>query len=232
MKEWKTKKGVRVSCILSGRSNVYLISTQRINILFDTSIKKNQRLLAEALALKGIKHIDYVILSHTHFDHVGNVEFIKTSYEAKVVLNKKEEDLLKNGINKLPRGTNWFTKLLINKLGDKQSGRIFMPKCDSDICIESEYSFKDQGLDAKVISTPGHTIGSMSLIIGGEIALVGDAMVNIVPWSIYPPFADDTNQLLRSWKRLLDTGSELFLPSHGNEITSRKLMENYVKRNL
>jgi glyoxylase-like metal-dependent hydrolase (beta-lactamase superfamily II) len=231
MKEWQTNNGVRVSCVLTGRSNVYLISTQHINILFDTSIKKSQRLLAKALDFKGIKHIDYLILSHTHFDHAGNAGFIKTNYAAKVILNQKEENILRNGIKKLPGGTNWFTKQMINLLGEKQSGRIFMPKCDPDICIESEYSFKEQGLDAILVSTPGHSIGSMSLIIGGEIALVGDTMVNIVPWSIYPPFADDTNQLLRSWKKLLDTGSELFLPSHGKQITRRKLMKNYFRRN-
>ncbi len=62
------------------------------------------------------------------------------------------------------------------------------------------------------------------MIVNNEIALVGDAMVGMFKNSIYPPFACDTEQMVESWGKLLETGCSLFLPAHGTE-NSRELVE-------
>jgi hypothetical protein len=49
-------------------------------------------------------------------------------------------------------------------------------------------------------------------------------MFGIFPNSIYPPFAYNTEQLISSWGKLLESKCVLFLPSHGSQI-SRKLAE-------
>ena len=71
---------------------------------------------------------------------------------------------------------------------------------------------------------PGHCRGAMSMIVDDEIAIVGDTMVNVGPWSVFPPFADHVAQLLESWKRRLETGCRIFLPGHGTPI-GRPLLE-------
>jgi hydroxyacylglutathione hydrolase len=86
------------------------------------------------------------------------------------------------------------------------------------------------GFNATILHTPGHTPGSMSLIVDGEIALVGDCMFGVFKGSAFPPFALDTRQMIESWGKLLDTGCRLFLPSHGTS-DSRELVErDYNKR--
>jgi hypothetical protein len=68
------------------------------------------------------------------------------------------------------------------------------------------------------------------VIVNGELALVGDAMFGVFRNSIFPPFADDVPQMVKSWGKLLDTGCSLFLPSHGSA-NSRALVEReYTKR--
>jgi hypothetical protein len=67
-------------------------------------------------------------------------------------------------------------------------------------------------------------MGSISLIIDDEIAAVGDAMVGTLPGKIYPPFADDVPELIRSWEILLNTGCGTFLPAHGSA-KRRQLVE-------
>ena len=83
---------------------------------------------------------------------------------------------------------------------------------------------------AYLLHTPGHTSGSISLIIDDEIALVGDALFHILPWSVFPPFGNDIDQLIESWKKLLGTGCRLFLPAHGSEIKKELLERCYTKR--
>ena len=70
----------------------------------------------------------------------------------------------------------------------------------------------------------------MSVIVDDDIALVGDAMTSYLPGSIFPQFADNKQQVILSWGRLLETNCRLFFPAHGEEITREKLLKNYNKR--
>jgi glyoxylase-like metal-dependent hydrolase (beta-lactamase superfamily II) len=45
------------------------------------------------------------------------------------------------------------------------------------------------GFDAYLLNTPGHSPGSLSVFVGHEIAVVGDAMFGVAPRSVFPPFA-------------------------------------------
>jgi len=65
-----------------------------------------------------------------------------------------------------------------------------------------------------------------------KISIVGDAMFGVSKRSIFPPFADDEPEMVKSWKKLLNTGSSLFLPSHGNENSREKVESNYIKYSL
>ena len=58
MKKWKTKSGIEAIQILSGRSNVFLLSNERKNILIDTSVKRLRNKLEKQLDLLGIKTVD------------------------------------------------------------------------------------------------------------------------------------------------------------------------------
>jgi glyoxylase-like metal-dependent hydrolase (beta-lactamase superfamily II) len=47
--------------------------------------------------------------------------------------------------------------------------------------------------------------------------------------SIFPPFADDTEIMIKSWKKLLETNCKLFLPGHGKGISRELLEKQYSK---
>lgn len=101
--------------------------------------------------------------------------------------------------------------------------------CQPDFLVDSVFRFDDNGLNAYLLHTPGHTVGSMSLIVDDEIALVGDAMFGIFPNSIFPPFADDVKNLVNSWGKLLATGCKIFLPAHGSGSERRLVKKSIVK---
>lgn len=100
-----------------------------------------------------------------------------------------------------------------------------------DIEVEDKYDLSSFGFNAYIIHTPGHTYGSMSIIVDNEIALVGDAMSGLFN-SICPPFALDTKLMAESWKRLLDTGCSVYLPSHGTEDSREFVSKQYEKYSL
>ena len=82
-----------------------------------------------------------------------------------------------------------------------------------------------------MIHTPGHTAGSMSLIIDDELAVVGDTMFGVFRWSVFPPFAEDEKLMIKSWGRLLETKCSEFIPSHGTANSRLSVQKEYNKRN-
>jgi len=55
-------------------------------------------------------------------------------------------------------------------------------------------------------------------------------MFGVFRYSVFPPFAVDERQLLKSWGKLLDTKCTLFLPSHGTENPRWLVQKDYNNR--
>ena len=75
-------------------STVYFIKLNNQNILIDTSSKENQQELLKDLNQLNItpKDINILILTHSHYDHVGNNDLFKN---AKIITNNNTNDLPK-----------------------------------------------------------------------------------------------------------------------------------------
>jgi uncharacterized membrane-anchored protein len=67
MKRWRTKSGYDIIMILSGRSNVYLLTNGEKNILIDTSVSRLWNRLQQKLDKLGINSIDYLIVKLVGF---------------------------------------------------------------------------------------------------------------------------------------------------------------------
>jgi glyoxylase-like metal-dependent hydrolase (beta-lactamase superfamily II) len=224
MKIWNLYNGYKIDQVLSGRSNSYLISTDNGNILVDTGRKNKRTLLIKNLQRLQIEKIDWLILTHAHFDHCENAGYFQKNYNCRVVVSEKGLSNVKRGYSTLPRGTNPISKI-ISGLGNQFLLRLFhFESFDLDHTYDEFFSFSLPGIDIELIATPGHSDDSISIIVNNEMALVGDAMFGIFKNSIFPPFADNPAEMVESWDRLLDTDCHTFLPGHGSEI-KRELVE-------
>lgn len=222
-----TTKGNVVVQLLAGRSNVFLVRmASGGSVLVDTSIKLVRNMLMEGLRMHGAERPEYLVLTHNHFDHAGNAAYIRQRTGAKVAIHESEAAELSNGVMKIPEGTNPFTTGLVNLAG-KLDVKLSAEPCEADIVITDHY--KLPGLEGiELIHTPGHSKGSLSLIVDNEIAIVGDTMINAFLFKVFPPFADDTSLLRQSWDKLLATGCHTFLPSHGQSL-GRGVLEEFIR---
>lgn len=230
MKNWPTSGGYDIIQVLSGRSNAFLLTNGKNNILVDTGPRFMWETLQKRLDRLGIEKIDLLILTHSHFDHAANAAGIREKYKAQVLIHKSESEYLTSGDNILPSGTNPFTKFLVKALVKRfRSVAIYQP-CSFDIAVDESFDLSYSGFNAYLMHTPGHTLGSVSLIVNDEIALVGDTMFGIFRGSVFPPFASDTIQLLNSWEKLLKTKCRLFIPSHGSANDRSLVEKDFEKR--
>ena len=97
----------------------------------------------EGLTLK------YIILTHGHYDHIGGVEqFMADFPEAKLVASKEEAELLKDpNINHSLRDLGTSISLT------------------ADVEVSDGDTLDVGGATLKIISTPGHTKGGISIYV-------------------------------------------------------------------
>ena len=229
MKTWTTKNCM-IYQVLEGRSNSFLINSQDSYILIDTGRKNSWKILSSKIdEILGENELSCLILTHTHFDHSENAAKIKKKYKSKIIVHQSESEYLMHGSSPLPKGTNLTTGFMINTLGKRIQSRYNYEPADPDILVDKKYDLVNFGFNAHIINTPGHSKGSMSVIIRDEIGIVGDSMFGVFGNSIYPPFADDTENLVKSWSKLISTNCDLFLPGHGKGISRKLLKMQYEK---
>ncbi len=231
MKKWTVGGNCTIHQVLSGFFNAYLIQDHQDIMLIDTGHRRTFSTLNRNIGkIVDGKSINYLVLTHTHYDHCGNAASIKESYGAKVIVNSKEAEFLKDGSTPLPRGTNLFTYVLSN-LGNKHATSWYLYNAVvADVEIIDSYAINN---NVKIISTPGHSKGSVTVVVKDQYAIVGDALFGSPRGSIFPQFADEKIQLLDTWRVLLNnTDCHTFLPGHGKPITRDRLEKEVLKRKL
>lgn len=228
---WLTKNGYEVHQLLRGRSNSFLVIKNDKALLIDTGRKFKRRILTERLEKYKNLTIVALILTHSHFDHTENAAYLKKKYRIPVFIHREEAEFLRRGDNPPLRGSFSLTRLLTALWESKIKDYFRYEPVEPDFQVDERFDLAVFGFNACLLHTPGHSLGSMSLIIDDEIAIVGDAMFGVIKKMIYPPFAYDPEQMIKSWGKLLDTGCVIFLPAHGTQ-NGRELIERqYVKYN-
>ncbi len=123
----------------------------------------NDKVLTQALAGAGVAPggIDLCVLTHTHSDHIGNIEQLDNS--TRILVSPQELTPAGRGgrlLGKLPRGERMRTTAPTTE--HEVFGNV-MPLTENK--------------DVFVVSTPGHTVGHQSVVIDlGErqVVIAGD----------------------------------------------------------
>ncbi|MDL2207998.1 MBL fold metallo-hydrolase [Parabacteroides sp. OttesenSCG-928-O15] len=231
MKKWVTKKnGYRVYRALFHMSNVFLITTPEKTILVDTSWRFGRKRLCRNLNRLGISRIDYLVLTHTHHDHVSNARYLQETYGAKVLVHHDGASILTHGESIVPQGTTWISRLICRIIEKYVDRFIAYDACTPDASLLPPYAFLPKEINIRLLHTPGHSADSISILVDDEIIIAGDALFGVFPHSVFPPFADNTPQLIESWGKLLQTPAELFLPAHGFSKKRNQLEKGWMRR--
>lgn len=93
------------------------------------------------------------------------------------------------------------------------------PSIDVDLVVQDEgLNLHDYGIAGWVIYTPGHTRGSLSVLLDSGEAFVGDLAMNKLPLRRMPGLPvldDDVEKVKESWRLLRELGVETVYPGHG-----------------
>lgn len=126
-----------------------------------------------------------------------------------------------------------FTKKWLAKIAKMENG-VDVEPVNPDITISEEYPLDEYGIPGKVIPTPGHTAGSLTVIVDRKNAIVGDIAMKfplLSRRSYEPIVAHDMDQVYKSWQKIIDEGVETIYPAHGKIVDAKVLKALIEKRN-
>ncbi|UCF49485.1 MAG: MBL fold metallo-hydrolase [Thermoplasmatales archaeon] len=225
MRSWYTKKGSIVTRVISNKGNVFLVDYRGKKILVDSGHKSMNSILLKTLKDLQVDKLDGLVLTHAHYDHTGNANTIFNRYGCDVFVHKNEVNLIARGINAKGKGTTPAMRLMMFLYGALHLKKMQLDPVNPSIHVDNIYKIKNFGPNTYLMHTPGHSDGSLSFIVDGEIAIVGDILFGASKTSVFPILASDLAMVKWSWKKLLNSGCSFFLPGHGDLIERSKIQK-------
>jgi len=205
-------------------TNCYLIQTAQGWILVDAGPQSVAGSFSRRLHKLGIdpKDIQLIVITHAHFDHVGSLTQIKKLCRCPVLAHPLEARLIESGEVVIPPGTNTLGTM-ISWMGRHSKCMLGFSETEVEITADQEFDLTGYGVAGKIIPTPGHTPGSLSVLLEDGQAVVGDLAMNIWRRSNFPIFAEHPGEIAASWDMLIKQGATVFYPAHGRRINVNDL---------
>ncbi len=212
----------QIFAIKTGINRCYLVKDEG-TILIDAGNPNKIRAFQKSFERLPIHpdEIKLILLTHGDFDHVGSAKDIKALTGAKIAIHEYDRLNFERSLFNFPPGVTSWGRLLRSILYPILKNVLpSIPAEKADIVLdENEYSLFDFGIPGKVVYTPGHTQGSVSVLLETGEAFVGCLAHNNLPFRFragLPIFAEDIEKVKESWKSLIQQGAKTIYPAHGN----------------
>jgi hydroxyacylglutathione hydrolase len=179
----------------------------------------------DSIAVKS-EEIQLVILTHGDFDHTGSAGDIREMTGARIAIHKRDKSNLEEGRFNWPPGITLWGKFSHFLFAPFFKHKRF-PSTKADITLTDEdFPLNEYGIDGKIIYTPGHTAGSVSVLLRDGEAFVGCLAHNNIPFRLspgLPVYGEDLARIKESWKILISQGAKMIYPGHGHPFKAEEI---------
>jgi hydroxyacylglutathione hydrolase len=151
-----------LTSIVSGefRQNSYLIKFESENELFLLDPGFDQDFIQKQIENTN-KTPTAIILTHAHFDHIESAKYFSTLYNIDIYFHKNDKKLI--------RKADLYSFTFANRKVEKPIDNL-VPFDEVEKFYYKNYF--------TTLFTPGHTQGSCSYIIGNQVIITGDTLLN------------------------------------------------------
>jgi hydroxyacylglutathione hydrolase len=228
-------KIVRIPVLGSHLVNTYLLIGRR-PILVDCGMPSSGDRIWEGITAAGVDPVDLamIVVTHAHVDHFGAATELQTRTGAPVVAHEADLPAYIAGHSersqRQPIGA--FGRIFTRTPPPNEATEPLHP----DIVLTGQYPLAEHGVDARIIPTPGHTPGSVSVLLDQGDLIAGDMLtggfLGVLRYRpSYPPFHDDPVQALDSLQAALKLGPHTLHIGHGGPMSAGSV-QRWLDRQL
>ncbi|MFF1556152.1 MBL fold metallo-hydrolase [Streptomyces sp. NPDC058279] len=198
--------------------NAYLLLGRR-PVLVDAGTPGSGRLIHDRIADHGVNPGDLalIVITHGHIDHFGSAAELHGLTGAPIAGHVADLEPFRSGRARRPYlPTGPMGRLLNRNRRLHVAAEPFRP----EILISGDTDLADFGLAARIMATPGHTAGSVSVLTEQGDLVAGDLVANsfmgLIPGKpANPPFHDDPLRNLASLRAMLALNPTKLHVGHG-----------------
>jgi len=215
-----------------GMLNAFLLINQSNAVLVDTGLPNSEKQVEKVLRGNGLdwSNIRSIVLTHAHIDHAGSAARLRELTGAPIIAHEGDLPQLQ-GARPLLRPTGAFGRLFHKTGAIQKPFPYFLP----DVVLSTGmFDLTDVGIPARILHTPGHTQGSISVllddgkVIAGDLAASGVLLGGLILRSRpkQPPFEEIPLQVAKSLKHLLSQSCTRFYLGHGGPLGAGQIRKH------
>ena len=220
-----------INCVVHHASDGNLLTGENYTAMIDCGVAFCADKTIERV--KGVldgRPLDYIILSHTHYDHIGALPFFRIEWpQLQVVTSEK-------GAAVLQKDTPRRVIRELSLVAAKRNGATFDEGYSddafcADITVKSGDIIELGGLSVHVIETPGHTRDSLSFYIPElEILSLSETLGILMPdGDVHPAYLTSFADTIDAIKTCSKIPHKYLSMPHQGIISSEKAVDFFDK---
>jgi glyoxylase-like metal-dependent hydrolase (beta-lactamase superfamily II) len=226
-----TSNVIRIPILPFGLVNAHLVRGDRGCILVDTGLPGSERKIERILKRIGMDFSDItlIVVTHAHVDHAGSAARIRSLSGAPILAHGGDAPYYARQTAMSFCPTGWFGRLFIKTRLMFEPYEAFTP----DLLVEdaAPVALAPFGVPGEIRHTPGHTAGSLSVLLASGEALVGDLISSgillggLVRTQVAkrPPFEEHPLAVSAALNRMVAEGMRRFFMGHGGPLPAREV---------
>ncbi len=172
----KTKTSIKTFKSNLMASNMYFLMHEKSTIIIDPHVSEEALTYIDSNSLI----VNYIILTHEHYDHISGVNLFRKMFGCKVICSYECAEAIQHpNLN----FSKYFDVLMEIMPKEKEQGSLDIKpySCFADISFEKKLELKWEGHEVLLKSTPGHSKGSICILVDNTYLFSGDSLLRDYP---------------------------------------------------
>ena len=221
---------MEITRITVGETNCYLLQGQGGTILLDAGPAGAAPAIMVGATSNGIRpeDIKLILITHGHLDHYGDAKAVQQWCGAPIAAHRDAPGASQRARNAVPPAQT-VRGSLIRWLYLLFSPLFPVLPLQADLLLDDGDSLSEYGVEARIVSVPGHSPDSLAVVTAEGDAFVGDLLVNYTVPS-EPIYLWNREAWTQSYERIRELEPRRIHVGHGEPFNGDKLARIYPAR--